>query len=224
VIDDRSADVGRRARALYADESLMNRLHVLGRWRSCPFPALEARVPDDGDILDIGCGFGLFSAYLALSSSGRRVTGIDIDERKIGLARRAAAHADPSHTSLSFEVAGPELPAGPFDAVTIVDVLYLLGPEAGGALLDRAVTRLAPGGVVLLKEIDRHPAWKYRLSRWQEIAATRVFRFTAGDEVSFAPPEVYVDRLRAAGLAVTCHPLDRGSLHPHHLIEARADG
>jgi 2-polyprenyl-3-methyl-5-hydroxy-6-metoxy-1,4-benzoquinol methylase len=220
---DRS-DAGRQARALYADESLLNRLHVLGRWRSCPFPALESRVPRAGDVLDIGCGFGLFSTYLALSSSERRVHGVDIDERKITLARRAAARLDATRGTVAFEVAGPDLPDGPFDAITIVDVLYLLGPEAGGDLLDRAAKRLAPGGVLLAKEIDRHPAWKYRLSRAQEVAATRVFRFTAGDEISFAPPEVYADRLRAAGLEVTCVPLDRGSLHPHHLIEARARG
>lgn len=218
------AGAGRAARALYADESLLDRLHVAGRWRSCPFVQLERRVPSEGAVLDVGCGFGLFSAYLALSSPGRRVHGVDVDERKIGLARRAAARLEPGRASLTFDVAGAALPAGPFDAITIVDVLYLLGPEAGGALLDQAVARLAPGGVLLLKEIDRRPAWKYRLSRVQELLATRVLRFTAGDRVDFAAPEVYAERLRRAGLTVSATPLDRGSIHPHHLLEAHADG
>jgi 2-polyprenyl-3-methyl-5-hydroxy-6-metoxy-1,4-benzoquinol methylase len=179
-------------------------------------------VPRHGSILDIGCGFGLFSAYLALSSDGRRVQGIDIDDRKIELARRAAANLPPDRVQLSFAVAGGELPPGPFDGITIVDVLYLLGPDASAELLDRAVGRLGAGGVLLVKEIDRKPAWKYRLSRVQELAATRVLRITAGEQVSFAPPEHYVERLRRAGLTVSTQRLDRGSIHPHHLIIGRA--
>jgi 2-polyprenyl-3-methyl-5-hydroxy-6-metoxy-1,4-benzoquinol methylase len=221
VTATRADEVGRRARALYDDESLLDRLHVLGRWRSCPFPAIEARLPRSGQVLDIGCGFGLFASFVGLMSADRRVQGIDIDERKIDLARRVATRAD-GRAHLEFSVGRGDLPAGPFDAITVVDVLYLLGPEAGAALLDRAVERLSPGGVILVKEIDVHPAWKYRLSRIQELLATKVLRFTAGDEVDFAPPEHYAERLRQAGLAVTTQALDRGSMHPHHLIEGRA--
>lgn len=218
----RARDPGRAARALYADASLMNRLHVLGRWRSCPFPALEARVPRTGRVLDVGCGFGLFSAYLGLSSPGRQVHGVDVDPRKIDLAVQAASRVVPGRAHLSYEVSQGELPSGPFDAVTVVDVLYLLGPDASADLLDQAVRRLAPGGMLLVKEIDRHPAWKYKLSRLQELLATRVLRITAGENVDFAPPEHYVERLRRAGLDVATRPLDRGSLHPHHLIVGRA--
>lgn len=219
----RADDAARAALDLYAGESRWTRFHVHGRWRSCPFPELERRAPARGAVLDVGCGFGLFSTYLALRSPDRRVHGVDIDERKIAIARRATERLDGGRASVSFELAGADLPPGPYDAVTIVDVLYLLGPEAGGALLDEAASRLAPGGVLLVKEIDRSPAWKYRLSRIQELAATRLVRITAGDEVDFAPPQVYADRLRRQGLTVTCTPLDRGSIHPHHLVEARLD-
>lgn len=218
---DGSRDAGARARRLYAPESLLDRAHVLGRWRSCPFPAVEAHTPPAGAVLDVGCGFGLFSSYLALSQPKRRVHGIDIDERKIALARRAAARAG-DEVDLTFSVTDGDLPDGPFDAIAIVDVLYLLGPTAGAALVDQAIERLAPGGVLLVKEIDVRPAWKYRLSRVQELLATRVFRFTAGAEVDFAPPEHYAERMRQAGLDVRTLPLDRGSLHPHVLLTGTA--
>jgi 2-polyprenyl-3-methyl-5-hydroxy-6-metoxy-1,4-benzoquinol methylase len=216
-----SADPARRALALYAGASRSDRLHVWGRLRSCPFAAVEAHVPRAGRILDVGCGHGLFSAYLALAAPERHVLGVDIDEHKIEVARAAAASLDPEVAHLAFEVVGQALPAGSFDAITIVDVLYLLGTDRSLELLDQAAATLAPGGSLLVKEIDRRPAWKYRLSRTQEIVATRVLRITAGDEVSFAPPEVYADRLRRAGLTVAAHRLDRGSIHPHHLLVAR---
>jgi 2-polyprenyl-3-methyl-5-hydroxy-6-metoxy-1,4-benzoquinol methylase len=216
-----SDDPARRVLALYAGASRADRVHVWGRLRSCPFAAVEAHVPRSGRILDVGCGHGLFSAYLALAAPDRRVLGVDIDARKIEVARAAAAALEPGGVELGFEVVDAALPDGPFDAVTIVDVLYLLGTERSLELLDQAAAALAPGGSLLVKEIDRRPAWKYRLSRIQEILATRVLRITAGDEVSFAPPEVHADRLRRAGLTVTAHRLDRGSLHPHHLLVAR---
>src|SRR5882672_5794907 len=48
-------------------------------------------LPASGTVLDIGCGFGLFSLYYAATSAGRLVRGVDVDRRRIGMARRAAA-------------------------------------------------------------------------------------------------------------------------------------
>src|SRR5215475_4008233 len=49
-------------------------------------------LPDDGSVLDIGCGFGLFSLYFAETGPRRFVRGLDVNGRRIALARRAAAH------------------------------------------------------------------------------------------------------------------------------------
>src|SRR5262245_9076296 len=48
-------------------------------------------LPDAGTVLDIGCGFGLFSLYYAASAPRRFVRGLDRDPRRIAMARRAAA-------------------------------------------------------------------------------------------------------------------------------------
>ncbi|MGH9279418.1 MAG: class I SAM-dependent methyltransferase, partial [Acidimicrobiales bacterium] len=57
------------------------RAHLAVRWASCPFRRVAARVPDRGRVLEVGCGYGLFSNHLALSSPDREVLGIDIDVR-----------------------------------------------------------------------------------------------------------------------------------------------
>jgi predicted O-methyltransferase YrrM len=39
----------------------------------------------------VGCGFGLFSAYFALTATGRRLEGVDPDARRVGIATRVVA-------------------------------------------------------------------------------------------------------------------------------------
>jgi 2-polyprenyl-3-methyl-5-hydroxy-6-metoxy-1,4-benzoquinol methylase len=208
-----------RARRAYAGLGRGDRFHVAVRWRSCPFPEVEARVPAAGRVLDVGCGHGSFALYLKARSPRREVVGVDVDGAKLASARRAAAAAG---LDVGFaEAPGGELPAGPWDAVTVVDVLYLLGQDRALDLVTRAAGALGPGGVLAVKEIDVRPRWKYELARAQEMVSTRVTRITAGDGVAFVPPELVVGAMQAAGLTVARHPLDRGSLHPHLLITGR---
>jgi 2-polyprenyl-3-methyl-5-hydroxy-6-metoxy-1,4-benzoquinol methylase len=210
------ATPGAHALGAYAGAPRADRIHVRVRWRSCPFPEVAARVPTSGRILDLGCGHGLFSLYLALSEPGRQVTGIDVDADKLAVARAAAARVGASVSFAAVEEG--HLPAGAWDAVTIVDVLYLMGRDRALEVLQVAAAALAPGGLLIVKEVDVHPRWKYRLTRWQELAATKVLRITEGAEVVFMPPSDIGAAMEAAGLEVHHEPLDRGRLHPHHLV------
>jgi ubiquinone/menaquinone biosynthesis C-methylase UbiE len=66
-------------------------------------------VPRDGRVLDIGCGSGWATRLLADYASAGRVTGIDISDEMIQLAREQSK----SNSNLDFEVASAEqLPFG----------------------------------------------------------------------------------------------------------------
>src|SRR2546429_8351241 len=47
-------------------------------------------LPPAGPVLDIGCGFGLFSLYYAATGPPRLLRGLDVNAPRIPLARRAA--------------------------------------------------------------------------------------------------------------------------------------
>jgi 2-polyprenyl-3-methyl-5-hydroxy-6-metoxy-1,4-benzoquinol methylase len=162
---DAAAGPARRVLAAYGGLGRGDRFHVALRWRSCPFPQVAAHVPPSGRVLDVGCGHGVFTLYLAASAPERAVVGVDVDADKLVAARRAAEHAGLPVTFA--EAVGGELPAGLWDAVTVVDVLYLLGPDRALDLVGRAAAALAPGGVLAVKEIDVRPRWKYELARVQ---------------------------------------------------------
>jgi cyclopropane fatty-acyl-phospholipid synthase-like methyltransferase len=209
--------------ARFATLPRRERMHVRGRWASCPVAAIEAEVPRAGRVLEVGCGHGLIALHLALTASDRDVFGTDIDERKITHANRVVA-ALPQATQLGFEHRPDgSVPEGPWDAIVIVDVLYLLAPRDEAALLDACIAQLAPGGVLVLKETDVVPRWKHRLAKAQELVATKVVRVTAGATVEFTPIDQLTDSLRARGLDVRHRRADKGYLHPHALVVARRE-
>lgn len=208
------------ARAAYGSAPRGVRFHVAARRRTCPFAALEGRVPTSGRVLDVGCGHGLLSIALALGAPDRQVVGVDIDEDKIRWARTAARAAGAENVRFERSTSG-EPPPGPWDAIVVVDVLYLLGAGPARRLLASVAAGVAPGGVLLVKEIDVRPRWKYELARLQELVATRVVRITEGERVEFLPPADIAGVLAEAGLVVEHVPLHRGRLHPHHLVSGR---
>ncbi len=214
----------RRALSLYDGAPRGDRLHTILRWWSAPFADLELEVPLSGPVLEVGCGHGLFSCYLAIASRTREVVGIDIDVEKIAVAESAAARLRPDEARVLFAVGEGSVPRVErgWRSIVIADVLYLLGAEGREALLDDCVAALAPGGLLVIKEIDRVPAWKARLATVQELAATRVVRITEGAHVAFADPHEIAGHLERRGCVTMLKRLDHGYPHPHCVILATA--
>lgn len=207
--------------AAYRPERPGTRVHVWGRWTTAPFESVEALVPARGDVLDLGCGVGLVSVDLALTGPGRRVVAVDVDPSKTEVARRAVQRAGVGDQVRVEDVPlGWSPPTGAFDAVVVVDVLYLLGRDAAIDLLDRLVDALRPGGVLVVKEMAPSPRWKAAWTRFQETVAVRGLRVTAGATVDLVPTEDLAGHLSARGLPVDVVPLDRGHLHPHAALVA----
>ena len=104
--------------------------------------------PAPSDVLDVGTGTGFLA--LLIAELGHRVTGVDLAEGMLSVARQKIEAlppaAPPPHFSIG-DAGDPPLPAGSFDAVVSRHVLWTLGDPAGAFAAWRRLLR--PGGRVV---------------------------------------------------------------------------
>jgi 2-polyprenyl-6-hydroxyphenyl methylase/3-demethylubiquinone-9 3-methyltransferase len=105
-------------------------------------------------VVDVGCGGGIFAE--ALARLGANVTGIDLSQKGIGVAR---LHQYESGTQVDYRLASAEalaleMPAA-FDVVTCLELLEHV-PEPASTVA--ACAKLAkPGGHVVFSTLNRNP-------------------------------------------------------------------
>lgn len=113
------------------------------------------------------------------------------------------------------------LPDGPFDCVTILDVLYHMSDADKQRVLRECLRVLNPGGRLVVKELDTQPAWKVIPSRLQEMISVRLVNLTHGDRLHFQPVEALAEAAAAVGFeSVEVLRVDQGYLHPHVVVRA----
>ena len=105
-------------------------------------------------VLDVGCGGGLLSEGMAVR--GAKVTGIDLSEKPLGVARLHLLESGQKvdYRKISAEQMAAEMP-GAFDAVTCLEMLeHVPDPASVVASCARLVK---PGGQVFFSTINRNP-------------------------------------------------------------------
>jgi 2-polyprenyl-6-hydroxyphenyl methylase/3-demethylubiquinone-9 3-methyltransferase len=121
---------------------------------------IDAKVRVAGKrLLDIGCGGGILSE--AMAQRGASVTGIDLGEAPLAVAR---LHLLESRLDIHYERASAEgyaaRHAGTFDIVTCLEMLEHVPDPA--AIINACQQLLKPGGHLFVSTINRNPkAWLF---------------------------------------------------------------
>jgi 2-polyprenyl-3-methyl-5-hydroxy-6-metoxy-1,4-benzoquinol methylase len=173
-----SSDLSLIARRLFADAPFLIRSLQRLRPFICPFDELIARVPVGSSVLDVGCGAGLF---LGLLSAMRKISygrGFDSSPQAINAAQVMAFCARRSRSSfgrLIFDQRNITEPWGndQFDVVSIIDVMHHVHPAMQRSLLDLAIARIKPGGLLLYKDMVCRPLWRATANRLHDLLLAR---------------------------------------------------
>jgi SAM-dependent methyltransferase len=114
------------------------------------FCAVKKAVPACGEILDLGCGYGLVSHWLTLFTPEHSVRGVDFDAGKIRVAQ-VTARANPAVTFEQRDILEwSEFPA--CDCALLCDVLHYFPPEFKADVLRKIFAALRPGGCLIIRD------------------------------------------------------------------------
>ena len=212
------ASVFRGSRAL----TLPERAHLAARRWSAPWERVVGALRLDGSLLlDVGCGPGLLARLLEVRGYLGGYVGVDPDGRKVARAR--AWVGESPRRSFRAGVVW-DVPERGFDQATVVDVLYLLSRPARPALVAGVVSRLAPGGRVVVLTSGGGPAWKRTVDRVQEKAAA-LLGVTRGEVVVPCDGAEVAALLSGAGLVdVRVEDAGAGYAHGFELVSGRSEG
>jgi 2-polyprenyl-3-methyl-5-hydroxy-6-metoxy-1,4-benzoquinol methylase len=175
-------------------------------------------LPPTGPVLDIGCGFGLFSLYYAATGPGRLLRGLDLSGSRIAMARRAARRLGLDNVAYEQSDARDFKGDTEVAAAYMLDIVHHVPPTTVSPLLAQLRRCLAPGGLLLVKDVDTRPAPK----RWFTWALDRLMaprtpvRYWSAEELTAA--------LERAGFGVRRHLMVDVLPYPHvlYVCEARA--
>ena len=142
-------DACARAAARFQERWL--RIYAVRKLRNDPIyaAAYELFRASPQPLVDLGCGVGLLAFYLRERDFLPPISGLDCDGRKIGRARQAAHGV---YQGLEFIEQDATASIAQSGHIVLFDLLHYLPPNEQERLLHRLAARLAPGGILLIRD------------------------------------------------------------------------
>ncbi len=205
-----------RTIARYAAAPIADRQYVAGKLRHDPVLAriVELKV-ELGVTVDAGAGRGQLALCLFELGLIERLSGFDLDARKVALAA-AAAKGDAEFAV--GDLGERELPEA--DSILLVDVLHYLPLLDQNALLRRAAAALRPGGRLLIRDADKKPGASSILTQALEYLATATRWHRSRSRLCFRPMVEVVRELESLGLDCQTRAAAQGTPLDNVLIVA----
>lgn len=172
-------------------------------------------LPSRGRVLDIGCGFGLFSLYYASVAPTLELHGLDLNPGRIAMARRAASRLGLGNVLYEVADARDYRSDGSYDAAYMLDIVHHVEEESVRPLLEQLAKAVRSGGRLIIKDVDTRPAYK----RWFTHALDRLMDPRA--PVRYWPSEELQALIEEVGFTVHRHLMVDVLPYPHVLYICR---
>jgi SAM-dependent methyltransferase len=188
--------------------------------------------PDEGSLLDLGCGQGLLLSLLIAArdqhAAGRwppswptpprrlALHGIDAHAGRVQAARRALGTAAQIEQR---DVREHDF-LRPCSIVVMIDVLHFFADAERERVMRKAAAALEPGGLLVLREADAGAGLAFRLtqfSAWFDSARTGRF----GERLHCLSAAQWKAELAKTGLVVETEPMSQGTPFANVLFVAK---
>jgi 1-acyl-sn-glycerol-3-phosphate acyltransferase len=135
------------------------------------YELFHRHLPMEGQITDIGCGYGFMDYMLSFLSKVRKITGIDYDREKIDVANNCPE----KNEHLEFICGNAlEMTLPKSRAFILSDVLHYFPETEQEQLIVRCIESLEEGGTLMIRDADRQMGRKHFGTRLSEFFSTRI--------------------------------------------------
>lgn len=116
-----------------------------------PITELLKLIPNQGRLLDLGCGLGLISYIVSKKYPNLKITGIDPSKNRVKIAKK-------TYPNIKFEVGKIKNIKENFDTILLIDVIYLLSKKE---LIKTLKLCYEKGGVLIIKTMNKSRFIRY---------------------------------------------------------------
>lgn len=186
------------------------------RFWDAPFLEVEKIVPQNGVILDLGCGEGIFTNYLGICSNKRKITAIDIDKQRIKEANRGLKNVTFKYGDVTkFDV--PKV-----DTIIMFHLLHHLKSFSDqGKVISECVKKLNKDGKLIIVEVEPKFSYKYLLAYFTDhFLVPWIFERRFYCPVYFRRTNDWIELFRSFGLSCKVFSADKGKPFSHIIFEA----
>ena len=166
-------------------------------------------LPKEGRVVDIGCGFGLFGLYFAMTRPRLSIIGIDKQAARVQMAQAAALRLKVTNARFSVGDAEAYSQSHPIRAAYMLDIIHHIDRDAARVLIATLADALEPGGRLIVKDIETKPTYK----RWFTLALDKMMDWSA--RVDYWHQTDMVEMLASEGLEVFRHSMVDYLPYPH---------
>ena len=132
-------------------------------WRYWEYPRylkMEKMLPKKGIIIDLGCGYGIFTNFMAAAGPKRKIIAMEFNKNKIKEAKKGF----PNVKYFAGDITKAKVDQA--DAIILMHVLHHLDSyKKQEEFLAKIVSKIKKGGILLIDEVFNQPPWKRHFGR-----------------------------------------------------------
>ena len=173
-------EIAERLAQLYSGRALQGYVRWKVRTDLAYSAAREALRGREAPLVDVGCGVGLLPLYLREHGHSAPIVGIDFDQRKIDVARKAGQ----GYADVEFVAGDARAPLPHGRDVILLDILHYFDSVSQQTILANAARAAGEDGVIVIRQGIRDGSWRHRFTAIVDGLA-RVFRWMKAERLNF---------------------------------------
>ena len=190
------------------------------RFWDAPFIEVEKLVTKKGNITDIGCGEGIFTNFLAVSSRDRKVLGVEIDQNRFEKASKVSKNLD-NVTFKKGDATKVSIPQS--DNIILFHLLHHLKSfDDQETTIKNCLSSLKNGGKLIIVEVDQKFSWKFFVSWYVDcFLVPWIFEKRFYTPVHYRSKNSWLKLLTSLGVSCKVSSVEKEKPFTHIILECK---